>query len=226
MILMALIVTVVLLRVSHTSWERFGSIWTEAEEQVGTGGQRIAAWKTAIRMMKANPVLGVGPGEFPQNFVKYSDYEEKVRVGGIIGETTMNTHNMILQIGAENGFSGLVIFLLIIILCFRDAIKALRLCRGNPELAELELMIKAVGVSIIGFVVAGLFGNAGYDLVFYTLVSLSVISRKVTEKAKEEDKEDKKDIEKQMDIPIIFDRYSWAFRTLLFMVFAYICLPI
>lgn len=223
MLLLILLTGIVFMRASHVHLEKFISIHKEAQTQTGTGGQRLAAWRTAMKMIKANPVLGVGTGEFPNKFVEYSDYEDKISVGGIIGQDSLNTHNMILQVGAENGISGLAIFLLIIIFSFRDIIKVLRLCRGDPELSKLGLVAKAVFISLIGFIIAGLFGNAGYDLMFFTLVSLAVISRRVTAKVRERDK---KVTEKQREIPIIFYRYSLVFRTLFFILFAYICLPL
>ena len=214
------IVVAVLSRVSAVHWERYETIETDIE-QTGTGGQRIAAWKAAIRMMTSKPILGVGSGEFPNNFNKYATMEEQERVGGEIGETTLNTHNMVLQVGSENGFLGLGLFALIIVFCFKDTKRVLILCRGDPEMEDIKQMTKATGIAFIGYFVAGQFGNFGYGLMFYTLASLIVAGRVIAEKAKKEvDKNSEEQVTMREVIPY---KYQLPFRVFLFVTFSYIC---
>ena len=220
-LLIFLVITVIILsRISVVHWGKFHSISTAAD-QAGTGGQRIAAWKAAIKMMTSRPILGVGSGEFPNNFNKYATREEQEKVGGEIGETTLNTHNMTLQVGSENGFLGLGLFLLIILFSFKDIIKALILCRGDPELADLKEMIKAIGIALTGFFITGQLGNSGYDIRYYTLISLAVASRMITEKAKTKDNED---TDEKIMMDVMPYQYQMVVRSLLFVSFTYIYL--
>ena len=219
LVIIAIMVLLVVGKVSDVHWKRYESIDADTE-QGGTGGQRIAAWNTAVRMMLANPILGVGADEFGHNFVRYATYDDMVKVGGEIGVTALNTHNMVLQLGSENGFLGFGLFALIIVFCCRDVIRSLKLCRGDPELKDVSQMVKACGIAITGFFVAGLFGNAAYDITFYTFVSLIAACRMIIEKSK---KEAKKHTEGHVAIDVIPHKYQLAFRTSLFVTFAYIC---
>ena len=214
------IVVAVLSRVSVVHWERYETIETDIE-QAGTGGQRIAAWKAAGRMMLANPMFGVGTGAFGSNFLAYSTYEDKVKVGGEIGVTSLNTHNMTLQVGSETGFLGLGLFALIIVFCFKDMKRILILCRGDPEMEDIKQMTKAIGIAFIGYFAAGQFGNFGYNLMFYTLASLIVAGRVIAEKAKKEvDKNSEEQVTMREVIPY---KYQLPFRVFLFVTFSYIC---
>jgi O-antigen ligase len=215
-----IIVILVFSRVSSVHWERYDTIDLDIE-QWGTGGQRIATWNTAIRMMTANPILGVGTGEYPNNFNRYATYDDQVKVGGVIGEETINTHNTTLQVGSENGFLGLGLYALIIFFCFWEMKRVLKICRGKPELEDLKQMTKTIGIAIIAFFVTAQLGNAGYSLGFYTLLSLSISSRIIAEREKEGVG---KNLEEQMLLNIIPHQYQNIFRILLVVMFSYICI--
>jgi len=74
MLLLCLLAVVPMARLSDVHWDRINSIKFDLE-QTGTGGQRIAAWKTAMIMILDQPVIGIGPGEFPEKFAEYANYK-------------------------------------------------------------------------------------------------------------------------------------------------------
>ncbi|UII55684.1 O-antigen ligase family protein [Cytobacillus spongiae] len=80
---------------------------------------RITLWKTGWYMLKDNPVLGVGMGNY---YARYKDYVTKYPELDI-GHDSYSVHNSYLKVGAETGFIGLVSFLLIYILYFLMIIK-------------------------------------------------------------------------------------------------------
>ncbi len=215
-----IIIMIVLSRISDIYWESFSTINSDIE-QGGTGGQRLAAWATAKRMVEANPFLGVGTGEYANNFVIYSNYEDQLRVGGRTGEETTNVHNAPLQVLSENGFIGFCIFLLIMILSYKDLINALKMCRGDPALADLKQITKALGIALTGYLVAAQFSNDGYTLQLYILISLIVASRKIAEKTINTNMNE---MDKQDSQYIIPYQGELAIRILTFAVFSYICL--
>ena len=93
----------------------------------------------------------------------------------------INAHNTIVQISAETGLLGLSIWLVLMGMSFRDIKRALRLCRGDPSLGELQELILAVAIGFSGYLVAGLFGNYGYYYELYTFVALAVVARRIAE---------------------------------------------
>ena len=67
--------------------------------------QRINYWRTAISIIKDHPILGVGPGNFQEVFLKY-------KVG--LSTNTRYAHNIFLQMWAEAGILGFagIVFLI------------------------------------------------------------------------------------------------------------------
>lgn len=74
---------------------------TEADTSVS---MRLDMWYCAVEMMIDHPLLGIGWGAF--KFV-YPVYNELIQAAGI---TIFHAHNMFLNIWAETGIVGLVIF--------------------------------------------------------------------------------------------------------------------
>lgn len=208
------------IRVSDVHLHRFHSIKTDITDFSGTAGQRISIWKTAVRMINSNPFFGVGTGEFPNNFERYSTPETIAKTGG--GKT--NTHNTILQMAAENGLAGIFLLLYVFAITFKDLLKCLRLCRGDPALQPLLPITKAILVSLLGFLIAGQFLNYAYHLHLYTLISLSVaVSRVVLNRATvtATTSESREAIFRVAPYP-----YQVALRCLVLVLCTYICLQL
>lgn len=68
---------------------------------------RLDIWRTTLAMIKARPVFGVGPGLFSEAF---PDYGQTSYWGG----APAYAHNLFLQVAAETGVVGLLIFVAII----------------------------------------------------------------------------------------------------------------
>jgi hypothetical protein len=80
---------------------------------------RMTLWKTGWYMLRDNPVLGVGMGNYTANYKEYvSKYPELY-----IGHESYSVHNSYLKVGAETGFIGLASFLLIYVVYFLTIIK-------------------------------------------------------------------------------------------------------
>ena len=75
---------------------------------------RVTLWKTGWVMMKENPILGVGIGNY---LVRYKDYVTKYPEL-YIGHDQYSVHNSYLKVGAETGFIGLAAFLAIYVIYY------------------------------------------------------------------------------------------------------------
>ena len=71
--------------------------------------QRIEIWRTTIRMIKDHPIFGVGAGQYKSHFNEYIDPTSPDR-------DTVFAHNLFLQVAAEFGLAGLLVFCAIIAL--------------------------------------------------------------------------------------------------------------
>lgn len=179
MLLIIIPVVIALANVSSVHWERFETISTD-KEQGGTGGQRLALWSTAGRMVYGNPVFGVGSGESPNLFNQYSTFAEQLRVGGKnVGQEVIKVHNMTLQIASETGIVGITLFALIVLRTFKDVFATRRMCGNREDMKFLRRIADGIGITFIGMMFAGQFANFGYDIQFYTTSCLAYCVRSI-----------------------------------------------
>jgi O-antigen ligase len=127
-----------------------------AADEEGSAEQRYEIWKVARSVIAANPVSGVGLGAYPAAHARAA-------LTGPFKETARgyrDTHSTYLNVLAETGIIGFVIFMasyagtLIGIERLRRRVKAVR-----PRTAQL---LYALEVGAIGFFIAGLFGSMAY----------------------------------------------------------------
>jgi O-antigen ligase len=74
--------------------------------------QRIKLFQTALKILKYNPLIGIGPGMFPI-------YAKKYRVSGLTDDTNL-IHNTLLQIWVEYGLMPLLIFIIFIVFIYYE----------------------------------------------------------------------------------------------------------
>lgn len=117
----------------------------------GTSMQRILYWKNGIKMIKDNPVLGVGYFNFASYFERY--YPEDV----ILGKAEL-PHNIFIQVGTDVGVLGLLIFFGLIFLSF----KACRAFSGKDRSSKRLLIGNFANLSLLGFLVSGQFVTVTY----------------------------------------------------------------
>lgn len=116
-----------------------------------------------------HPVLGVGPGQYmPYHSVRYQALPE-ISIREL--PTPRRAHNLYLEIGAETGTVGLVIFLAIPLLLLRD-LEGLRrqLSPRRPELARLAAGFTLVLLSYLG---TGVFLHLAFERYYWFVVALA-----------------------------------------------------
>ncbi len=123
---------------------------------------RIIQWKAGIQMLIHNPLFGVGPEQF-SHFS--SDY------GGI---RNLAPHNTIIQVFAESGFPGGILFILMSYFILKD----FRFYVRDPvleETHEIELTLyRFLSYSLIGFWVCAFFSNRNQSDILYVTMALIV----------------------------------------------------
>jgi O-antigen ligase len=149
-------------------WERIGTILNYEEDYNMTDkGGRMMIWQTGLDMIIARPLTGVGISSFPIAHVKFSPYK-----------LMASPHNTIIQITAELGIGGLILFTLIVFSSLRVARaarkEALReeACQEEP-CRDLLWLASAVEVSLSGFLVGAFFLTHAYSPIFCFLAGIS-----------------------------------------------------
>jgi putative inorganic carbon (HCO3(-)) transporter len=146
-----------------TYWQRNETIREFRGEPSAEG--RIHAWVAASRMNKANPLLGVGAGAFTYAWPLYATPEAP--------KLPKVAHNVFMDIIAELGFVGLILFLIFV----GGAVGGGFAAANSPRIGWLA---SAIGTSVTGFLVCMLF-LSGYvaESHLYVLVGLAACAERI-----------------------------------------------
>lgn len=127
----------------------------------------VVMWKGAIRIIKANPILGTGLASFP---VVYEKYKEATHV-----EFFPNPDELYLTLWIEMGLTGLIVFIWIVIRSFRTVAALLK----NPEYRNYTVGLMAALISLLvhGFFDTPYFKN-DLAVAFWVLAGLVVVIRR------------------------------------------------
>ena len=133
---------------------------------------RTTIWQVAWRAFEANPVEGVGAGNFQQASVHYLLRPGTlVRSDEIIGDTPKVVHNTYLGVAAELGAVGFLLFALIVGFSLLSMIRASRIYgrAGNHRMQAVSL---SIAVALIGNLAALLFISGEYERGLWLLLGL------------------------------------------------------
>ncbi|MCM8772722.1 MAG: tetratricopeptide repeat protein [Candidatus Omnitrophica bacterium] len=140
----------------------------------GTIKSRIFIWKNTLRIIKKNPIIGVGLGNFKTNFLFYA--EDRPKQIALIKEVLEDVHNDFLEILVETGFIGFFIFLFLLFQIFKITFL---LIKNSKE----KTLIYGILCSTVAFLTNSLasfpFKKPSTLLLFYLNLSfLNIISKK------------------------------------------------
>lgn len=110
---------------------------------------RVDSWGEGMSMLKSNPVIGVGKGQFLEHH-------------------NVDSHNSFVRAGAEMGILGLYAFCGLLFV----SIKSMMPDRGFSD-AYLNIIKSDYLAYLLAFIVGSLISTRTYDALFYTIVALS-----------------------------------------------------
>ncbi|HSL20197.1 MAG TPA: O-antigen ligase family protein [Vicinamibacterales bacterium] len=174
-----LVAVVLLAAASDQYWRQMGTIFSDADyNRTGETG-RLQIWERGLGYMMAHPVLGVGPDNFPVAEGTLSPFASRQQYG--IGVRWSAAHNSFIQVGAELGFPGLLLFVALLASAFAALRRTRRrqLSRADGE-RDAHDLTQAVTASLIGFVVGAFFLSLAYSEMLYTLLALVAGLHKLT----------------------------------------------
>ena len=155
----------------------------EAESAESLDAGRTETTKAGFVMLLQNPLLGVGPGAFKSNYtdVALSSPDIQLVTKSRSGEDVMGLHNTLIAVGVETGGIGLIVFLLIAFLAYRDFLKAEQAFFSQQDHMMRNLAI-AGQAFIVTFMVNGLFSNNAFDTkTYWMILPLSIIFKRLSE---------------------------------------------
>jgi O-antigen ligase len=167
---------------SEAYWDAIGTLRAPEQDYNWAGNSpegRIEIWRRGLRYVAADPVLGVGMGNFPLAEGMLSE-ESRERAERGVGFKWSVAHNMFLEIAVELGLIAVTLFVASFVAAFR-AVHRVRAGRPLQDPATLRRVAFACTLiaSLVGFVVSGFFVSAEYFSYLYLLLGLSMAVAKV-----------------------------------------------
>lgn len=168
-----LVPVVFLLMAASPAWDRIAALWggNAAElseyEAGGFAMARSHAWRRGLELMLGAFPLGVGAGT-------YETAEGLTRDGGGKWETS---HNSLLQIGAELGVLGIVVYVGLLYFGIRNCRVARRLAESVPDRANLVALARGLEVAIWAYIIGGFSLSQAYASIQYLLLGLAFALR-------------------------------------------------
>src|SRR2546425_3808542 len=140
---------------------------------------RLKIWERGLGYMAAHPVTGVGGENFGVAEGTISPLAKRAERG--LGVRWGAAHNTFIQVGAELGVPGLLLFIGLIATAFRSLRRVTRQsARAGPAAADLSRLAQALTAALIGFVVGSFFLSLAYMDMLYTLVAFTLALAKVS----------------------------------------------
>ena len=128
-----IIIAIIILASLYTSWTYFQpdfSVSPETGGRIATSNNlRWQIWQTSIELGKNQPLFGVGLGNFQTAFGELT--KNRANFPEYITPMALTPHNIFLMFWLETGILGLIAFLWLLAIFFRQALKNLDL-RYNP----------------------------------------------------------------------------------------------
>ena len=165
-------------------WTRMASIVDEQQDKTDFTGSREArrlVMFDGINAFFEFPITGVGAGQFKN----YNPSERQAKF--------LETHNVLIQVAAETGLAGLLIFAFLIWRAVKAAWETRHMTRDrrwmswmrklHREDAARGLAEHTVGMQagLIGWLVCAMFASLAYNWTFYYVLALLVAARELAE---------------------------------------------
>ena len=129
--------------------KRVGSIFGTEDS---SNAFRVNVWKSVFEMIRAKPLLGIGPGNKAFNLI-YPRYQRS-------GYSALGTYSVPLEITVETGIIGAICYGWLIFTILRQAWIALNRLRSDRDASGLWII--AAIATIVGMIVHGLVDTVWY----------------------------------------------------------------
>lgn len=165
--IIAMVIIVGLLAMPQKYFDRINTLHNTEEDASFQG--RLTMWETAIEIARQRPFTGVGFRSYERQsvFNRYNDTGERARA----------IHSIYFETLADHGYPGLILFLSIAFMTWRNSRWVVKRTRGDPQLAWAYDLARMMEVSLAGYLVAGAALSLAYYDMYLALVAIMAIVR-------------------------------------------------
>ena len=142
----------------------------EAGGVSATSSGRTDEWQVAVRMFRDHPLGGVGLGSYREAEPAYATQTFNLSFTQFIVTFRQLAHNMYLQVAAELGLVGLILFFTILALPLHLAARTLARFERVP--AELEFSARGLFAGVVGLLAAYVFLSADLEKPLWLMLGL------------------------------------------------------
>ena len=154
-------------------------------EQDASAMGRLRMWGYGWSVATERPVFGGGFGIYPAT-QHYESFGFALCEPGVSDEVTANctmmgrtAHNIFMEVLGEHGFIGLTLFVLLAMLGYRTAGWVSRATIGRPDLTWAGNLSRMLQVSMVGYLVGGMFMDRAYFNFYYHLLVITAATASV-----------------------------------------------
>jgi O-antigen ligase len=130
---------------------------------------------TGLAMFAEHPILGVGAGNYPANYQRYTQL-----IGIEFRAEERDPHSLYVQLLAETGILGTAAFLLMIFFLFDALNKACRALEHAPHLAEWLPWISSYRFAILSYLLTSIFLHNAYIRYLWILIAMALTGIQIT----------------------------------------------
>lgn len=153
-------------------------------QQEGSAAGRLKAWAVAGRMIRDNPITGVGFRRFQMNYLAYEPNPSPEQVAG---EGTIVAHNSYLQIWAECGTPAFLMYISLIFLSLVDIWRLRKEARRRYHASWILSYCTMFEAVLATFMLGSVFLNrAHFDLIYHYVAIILVFGRVAREEMSNE----------------------------------------
>jgi len=149
------------------------------EDSTGTTEDRFHMWKFGWQMFLDNPVIGVGPDNFP---VRFGEYEGEDKLHGVT-RVWRAAHSLYFTLFPELGLVGGFMFFTMLYYIRKDLAWIRQLSRrrlaGSEAATAMLPLAHAMEASLVGFLVSSLFISTLYYPNFWVAMGFVVALRRI-----------------------------------------------
>jgi probable O-glycosylation ligase (exosortase A-associated) len=154
-------------------WSDMQTIETSTNHD-DTGYQRLVSWAIAWEMFKANPILGVGSGNFP---VQTQVYSPIVKTYMFVPRNFWGraAHSLYFTLLSEQGVVGTIIFVALIVWHFRASRRIRRralMLASTDDQRWVTCLASGLDAAMVGALTSGTFISVIYYPVIWVLIAL------------------------------------------------------
>jgi O-antigen ligase len=160
---------------STAYWTQMSTLLAPTQDYNWIGkqeGGRMNVWRRGIGYMMARPITGVGLWVFPVAEGTISPLAGQQEYGD--GLKWSAAHNSFVQVGAELGVPGLVVFCALLAIAVRTMMRLARDTMRGAEQGATSMLAEAHASGLIGYAVTGFFLSQAYGAYFYFVLGMVI----------------------------------------------------